>query len=173
MCWQSQYIAHYTLPLKEQRIMTTPNSTFHPRPFGPLVANAQRLATGFHTFVYRLSGGRIGGRMVGSPVLLLTTIGRKSGKQRTLPLLYLADGATIVLVASNGGAAKHPLWWSNLQANPQAKIQIGPRIQTMTATLAEGEERNRLWPRLVAMYPGYADYQKRTPREIPVVLLHL
>ncbi len=151
--------------------MATSNSTFNPRPFGPLVANSQRLATGIHTFMYRLSGGRIGGRMVGSPVLLLTTIGRKSGKERTLPLLYLKDGETIVLVASNGGAAKHPLWWSNLQTNPQAKIQIGAHTQTMTATLADSEDRSRLWPRLVAMYPGYADYQKRTPREIPVVLL--
>ena len=78
--------------------------------------------------------------MVGSPVLLLTTIGRKSGKERTLPLLYLTDGNTIVLVASNGGVAKHPLWWSNLQAHPQAKVQIRSRTLTMTATEAEGEE---------------------------------
>ncbi len=152
--------------------MATNNQTFNPRPFGPLVAKGQRFITNIHTFIYRLSGGRIGGRMVGSPVLLLTTIGRKSGKERTLPLLYLADGDTIVLVASNGGAAKHPLWWSNLVANPQAKLQIGSRILTMTATLAQGEERSRLWSRLVEMYPDYANYQKRTPREIPVVLLH-
>ena len=151
--------------------MATNSQTFNPRPFGPLVANAQRLVTGFHTFIYRLSGGRIGGRIVGGPVLLLTTIGRKSGKERTLPLLYLTDGNTIVLVASNGGVAKHPLWWLNLQAHPQARVQIRSRTLNMTATVAEGEERNRLWSRLVAMYPGYADYQKRTPREIPVVLL--
>ncbi|GAC1655641.1 MAG: nitroreductase family deazaflavin-dependent oxidoreductase [Ktedonobacteraceae bacterium] len=151
--------------------MTTNSQTFNPRPFGPLTANVQRFVTGFHTLVYRLSGGKLGGRIVGCPVLLLSTIGRKSGKQRTLPLLYLADDATIVLVASNGGVAKHPLWWSNLQANPQAKVQIGSRILTMTATLADDEARSRLWPRLVAMYPGYADYQKRTPREIPVVVL--
>ncbi len=151
--------------------MATNSQTFNPRPFGPLVANAQRFVTNIHTFVYRLTGGRIGGRMVGSPVLLLTTVGRKSGKERTLPLLYLADDETIVLVASNGGAAKHPLWWLNLQAHPQARVQIGSRILPMTATAAEGEERNRLWSRLIAMYPEYANYQKRTPREIPVVLL--
>ena len=151
--------------------MAANSQTFNPRPFGPVVANAQRFVTGFHTFIYRLSGGRIGGRIVGSPVLLLTTIGRKSGKERTLPLIYLTDEDTIVLVASNGGVAKHPLWWLNLQANPQATVQIRSRIVTLMATVAEGEERNRLWSRLVAMYPGYADYQKRTPREIPVVLL--
>ncbi len=151
--------------------MATNSQTFSPRPFGPLTANVQRVVTGVHTLLYSLSSGRIGGRIVGSPVLLLTTIGRRSGKNRTLPLLYLADGATVVLVASNGGAAKHPQWWSNLQANPHARVQIGSRTLTMTATLAEGEERNRLWSRLVAMYPGYAGYQERTPREIPVVVL--
>lgn len=151
--------------------MATNSKPFNPRPFGPLTANAQRLVTGFHTFIYRLSGGRIGGRIVGSPVLLLTTVGRKSGKERTLPLLYLADEDTLVLVASNGGAAKHPQWWSNLQANSLAKVQVSSRTLTLTATLAEGAERSRLWSRLVVLYPGYAEYQKRTPREIPVVVL--
>ncbi len=151
--------------------MVTNSQTLNPRRFGALEANVQRFVTNIHTFFYRLTGGRIGGRMVGSPVLLLTTIGRKSGKERTLPLLYLADDDTVVLVASNGGTAKHPLWWLNLKAHPQAKVQIGPRILSMTATEAVGEERNRLWPRVVQMYPEYANYQKRTPREIPVVVL--
>ncbi len=152
--------------------MATETNTQHynPRPFGPLAANIQRTVTGFHTFMYRLSGGKIGGN-VGGPILLLTTIGRKSGKERTLPLLYLKDGETFVLVASNGGAAKHPLWWLNLQANSQAKVQIGTHHVTMTATQANSEERTRLWPLLVKLYSGYAEYQKRTPREIPVVLL--
>ena len=151
--------------------MATNSQTLNPRPFGPLVANAQRFITNIHILLYRLTGGRIGGRMAGISVLLLTTTGRKSGKERTQPLFYLADGNTMVLVASNGGAAKHPLWWLNLQAHPQAKVQIGSRILTVTATIAESEERGRLWPHLVAMYPEYANYQKRTPREIPVVLL--
>lgn len=106
-----------------------------------------------------------------SPVLLLTTIGRKSGLPRTTPLMYLADGARIILVASNGGAEKHPLWWRNLLANPHAEVQIGREQLRMTARQATQEEHAQLWPRLVAMYGPYADYQKRTSREIPVVVL--
>lgn len=106
-----------------------------------------------------------------SPVLLLTTIGRKSGLPRTTPLMYLADGAHIILVASNGGAEKHPLWWRNLLANPHAEVQIGREQVRMTARQATSEEHAQLWPRLVAMYGPYADYQKRTSREIPVVVL--
>ena len=106
-----------------------------------------------------------------SPVLLLTTIGRKSGLPRTTPLMYLADGARIILVASNGGAEKHPLWWRNLLANPHAEVQIGREQVRMTARQATPEEHAQLWPRLVAMYGPYADYQKRTSREIPVVVL--
>ncbi len=151
--------------------MSANSSTISPRPFGPLAANAQRFATALHTSVYHLTGGKIGGRMVGSPVLLLTTIGRKSGLVRTVPLLYLPDGDRFALVASNGGTAKHPQWWLNLQANPKAQIQVGPRSMTVTATRAEGEERSRLWSKLVEMYPDYANYQKRTPRGIPVVIL--
>jgi len=150
----------------------TDTQRYNPRPFRPLATNIQRTVTGIHAFIYRLSGGKIGGKMAGGPILLLTTVGRKSGKERTSPLIYLADGKTVVLVASNGGAAKHPLWWLNLQANPQAKVQLGSRRVTMTATLANSEEHTRLWPLLVKLYPGYADYQKRTTREIPVVLLH-
>jgi len=150
---------------------TDTQTTYNPRPFGPFTANIQRAVTGFHTFVYRLSGGKVAGRMAGGPILLLTTVGRKSGKERTLPLLYLADGDAVVLVASNGGAAKHPLWWLNLQTNPQAKVQRGGLVTTVTARQATSEERVRLWPLLVKLYNGYGDYQKRTPREIPVVIL--
>jgi deazaflavin-dependent oxidoreductase (nitroreductase family) len=109
--------------------------------------------------------------MQGSPVLLLETIGRKSGKKRTTPLLYLPDGRNTVIVASKGGAAKHPAWWLNLRANPETAVQVGPRTLEMRAEETTGEDRERLWRRLVAMYPGYADYQRRTDREIPVVRL--
>src|SRR5437764_13649815 len=89
-----------------------------------LAAALQNAVTKIHTVLYRSSNGVIGGRIVQSPVLLLTVTGRRSGKQRTVPLLYLMDGRDVVLVASNGGAASHPTWWLNLQAAPEAWIQI-------------------------------------------------
>ena len=109
--------------------------------------------------------------MWNSPILLLNTIGRKTGQVRTNPLLYLKDGETIVLVASYGGAPTHPIWWLNLRAHPQAEIEIGSQKSTVIARQADEEERQRLWPLLVAMFPNYAEYQKKTTREIPVILL--
>ena len=109
--------------------------------------------------------------MVNSPVLLLTTKGRKTGKQRTVPLLYLADGDNIVLVASNGGATKHPTWWLNLQSNPEAQIQVRGVKRRVRAEKGSSEEKQRLWPQLTAMYPGYKKYQEITNRDIPVVIL--
>ncbi len=131
----------------------------------------QRFFTGSHTFLYRFSGGKLGGRMFNSPVLLLNTIGRKTGQPRTTPLLYLKDGDNVILVASDGGAHKHPLWWLNLQAKPDAEVEIGRDKLRVTAREANAEERSRLWPLLVDMYGSYADYQKKTTREIPVVIL--
>jgi|SRR5947209_3932981 len=132
---------------------------------------AQRIFTGAHTFFYRLSGGKLGGRFRKSPVLLLITTGRKTGKQRTTPLLYLRDGNNIVLVASNGGAAKHPTWWLNLQTHPQTEVEVGSQKLHVTARQANAEERQHLWPLLVDMYSPYDDYQQKTSREIPVVIL--
>ncbi|HKH10002.1 MAG TPA: nitroreductase/quinone reductase family protein, partial [Rubrobacter sp.] len=87
------------------------------------------------------------------------------------PLLYLRDGDRYVTVASNGGAPKPPLWWLNLQANPEATVETGGRKTRVRASEARGEEKRRLWKRLVGMYPSYEGYQKRTDREIPVILL--
>ncbi len=131
----------------------------------------QRFFTGAHTFFYRLSGGKLGGRLGKSPVLLLNTIGRKTGQPRTTPLLYLRDGDDVILVASNGGAPKHPVWWLNLQANPEAEVEIGRDKLKVTARQASAEERSRLWPMVVDMYGDYAEYQKKTTREIPVIIL--
>lgn len=130
-----------------------------------------RAVTGAHVGVYRRTGGALGGQMAHSPVLLLTTVGRKSGKPRTTPLLYLADGDTFVTVASAGGAPASPLWWRNLEATPEATIEIGRRTIPVQVEAATGEEKQRLWARLVAMYPDYAAYQRKTTREIPVVIL--
>lgn len=141
------------------------------RPYTPAIAAAQRLATRLHFFAYRASGGRVGGRLVGSPVLLLLTKGRRSGRERTTPLLYLEDGEDFVVVASNGGAPSDPDWWLNLKADPAATVEIGEKRLRVRAREVGGEEKRRLWARLVEMYPSYADYQRRTDREIPVAVL--
>lgn len=124
-----------------------------------------------HRFVYRVTGGAIGGRMGRAPVLLLTTMGRKTGKPRTTPLLYLEDEGPLVVVASNGGADRHPAWYLNLQNNPVATVQIRRETKTVRARRASPEEKARLWSRLTSMYDGYEGYQRRTHRQIPLVIL--
>ena len=110
--------------------------------------------------------------MFGAPVLLLNTTGRKSGQRRTTPLLYLRDGEDFVVVASYGGAPRHPAWFLNLKANPETMAELGDREVRVRAEEANPEEKARLWPRLVEMYSGYEGYQSKTDREIPVVVLH-
>ena len=107
------------------------------------------------------------------PSLLLTTTGRKSGLARTVPLLYLADGENVVVVASQGGMSKHPEWYLNIVANPKVTVEIGGDARAMLARTADAEARAGLWPRLVAMYSSYDTYQQRTTREIPVVICTL
>jgi F420H(2)-dependent quinone reductase len=125
-----------------------------------------------HVAVYRASGGRLGGRLRKDlPVLLLTTTGRKTGRRRTTPLLYVEEADRYVVVASAGGAPSHPAWYLNLRNNPAATIQVGGRKLAVTAETAGLEERARLWPRLTQMWPQYDDYQAKTRREIPVVIL--
>jgi F420H(2)-dependent quinone reductase len=124
-----------------------------------------------HVFLYKASGGRIGGRFKAAPVLLLTTTGRKSGKRRTTPLLYGEDAGRYVIVASVGGAPKHPAWYLNLGGNAEATIQVGSRKLEVRAETASPDERPRLWTLMAKMYPGYDDYQAKTRREIPVVTL--
>ncbi len=125
-----------------------------------------------NTWLYRLSGGRVWGRWLrGAPILLLTTIGRKSGEPRVAPLLYLRDGERVVVVASKGGMSKHPLWYWNLEANPDVEIEIGRERTKMLARRASDQEKAALWPRLIEMYRDYDDYQARTERNIPVIIL--
>lgn len=124
-----------------------------------------------HVFLYRASGGRIGRRFKAAPVLLLTTTGRKSGKQRTTPLLYGQDADRFVIVASVGGAPKHPAWYLNLRDHPDATIQVGSRTLDVRAETVPAEERARLWTLMTRLYPGYDDYQAKTSREIPLVEL--
>lgn len=131
-----------------------------------------KLMSNLNTAVYRLTGGRIGGRFLrGAPVFLVTTIGRKSGQPRTAPLLYLKEGDDYVIVASKGGMSHHPQWYLNIEANPEVEIEIGREKLNARARRASDAEKTALWPKLVAMYPDYDDYQARTDRNIPVVIL--
>jgi deazaflavin-dependent oxidoreductase (nitroreductase family) len=132
--------------------------------FGQYVGGAQ-------TWLYRATGGRLAGSFRGAPVLLLTTIGRKSGQERTCPLLYLRDGDDYVIVASKGGFPSHPAWFLNLQANPAVTIQAGADTVSVQARVLSGDEKSRVWPRLVQLYADYQSYQDRTDRDIPVVAL--
>ena len=131
-----------------------------------------RRLMGGHAVVYRLTGGVIGHRVPGMPpTLLLDHTGARSGKRRTSPLVYGRDGDNVILVASKGGYPKNPAWFHNLMANPDTTIQIGSRRHAVHARVATAVEREHLWPLMVSVYGGYADYQKRTDREIPLVVL--
>jgi F420H(2)-dependent quinone reductase len=138
----------------------------------PLWRIAMKAVSSTHTAVYRASGGRVAGEAGNLPVLLLTTIGRKTGKQRTTPLLFVRDGDDLVVVASNGGRDWFPAWWLNLQRDPAAVVQIGRERRAVAASEADPERRARLWPEFTGPYPGYLKYEARTAREIPVVILH-
>ena len=127
---------------------------------------------GAHKFWYRLTGGVIGGRGGKKRFLLLTTTGRKSGRPWTTPLTYTRDGDDLVFIASNGGSDRHPAWYLNLKAGPRATVQAGRERLAVRAETAAPDQRERLWSRWVAIYPGYEAYRKRTKREIPVVVLH-
>lgn len=130
-----------------------------------------KTAMAMHEFWYRMSGGVLGGKLMGVPCLLLTTTGRKSGRPRTTPLMYLADGDDLVIVASFGGSPQHPVWFLNLRANPEAEVQVGREHRKVVAHVTEDTDRAALWPRVVEVYKSYADYQTRTTRKIPVVRL--
>jgi deazaflavin-dependent oxidoreductase (nitroreductase family) len=124
-----------------------------------------------HGGVYRASRGRLLGHLAGMPVLLLTTTGRRSGKRRTVALTYLREGADLVVIGSFGGSDLPPAWWLNLQRDPQASVLIGGTTSEVTARAATRAEHDRLWPLVTATHPGYAHYQERTARLIPIVML--
>jgi F420H(2)-dependent quinone reductase len=127
--------------------------------------------TNAHVLAFRLSGGRLGGSLNGAPVLLLHHTGRRSGKERVNPLTYLRDGADMVIVASKGGSHKHPAWFLNLREMSETAVEVRGATRRVKVHVASPPERERLWPEVVALYPGYADYQRRTKREIPLVVL--
>jgi deazaflavin-dependent oxidoreductase (nitroreductase family) len=140
-------------------------------PPGTLKAKLVNLIPRANVIVYRWSNGRFGGRMEDLPILILHTVGRKSGKARQSPLLYIQDGEDYVVVGSRGGSDAPPAWWLNLQAMPGATIEIKGTKRAVSARTATAEEKATYWPRLTAGYPFYDDYQARTAREIPVIVL--
>jgi len=126
-----------------------------------------------HLAVYRLTNGRLSARLAGQKMLLLTTTGRRTGKPRTVPLLYIDHGETMIVIGSNWGGPAHPMWVRNLLAKPAARVQIGPRKRRVTASVASGPERERLWQVVTGTYAGYKDYARRIADagEIPLAVL--
>jgi deazaflavin-dependent oxidoreductase (nitroreductase family) len=127
--------------------------------------------TDFHTVAYKVSRGRIGGSAYGVPVALVESVGRKSGKRRTHPLLCREDGDNLILIASKGGVDRHPAWYHNLKAHPETTAWWRGERRRVRAHVASGEERERLWRMMAEAYPPYESYQRRTERQIPVVVL--
>lgn len=126
----------------------------------------------WHVNLYRLTGGRIGSRMFKNDVLLLTTIGRKSGKKRTTPLMYLRDGDKYLVTASAGGDPKHPGWyWNATQGSAPVGIQVRGHKMTVKVEEAAGDQRTALYQRFIQSHPGFADYEKKVARTIPVLIL--
>ncbi|MEA2459989.1 MAG: hypothetical protein QOH90_166 [Actinomycetota bacterium] len=142
-----------------------------PRSFGGVEREVQKGLTRLHKLVFRATGGRVMGRMLGMRVLILHTTGRKSGQPRETILTYQRDGDDLVLVASNGGTPNHPTWFLNLEAHPEVEVEMGKGREKKRARRASAEEKKRLWPGITETYRGYAGYQKRTERDIPVVIL--
>ena len=149
----------------------TERETSTERDFSGPLRLGLKLGSGAHTRVYRATGGRLFGRMGKSPILLLNTVGRKTGMKRTSPLLYVMDGEDFVIIASKGGAPTHPAWYLNLKANPDATVEVGDREVRVRAEEVDSQEKDRLWQKMVEMYPPYDDYQTRTKREIPLLVL--
>ena len=140
-------------------------------PPGSLGLKLVNAFTKANVLLYRSSGGRIGGKVKGAPVLLLDHVGRKTGQTRTTPVLYMPDGEDLVIVASRAGSDAMPMWWLNLKARPETTVLVGSKRLAVTAREASNAEKEQLWPRLVEMYGDYAVYERRTDREIPVVIL--
>ncbi len=128
--------------------------------------------SGAHVRIYRLSRGKLGGRVSRKAhVLLLNHVGRKSGKARTTPLIYLRDGNDIILVASKGGFSKDPAWWLNIRDAGEATVEVGSKKIPVAVRQATAEEKARIWPQLVEIWSDYAKYQETTDREIPLAVL--
>jgi deazaflavin-dependent oxidoreductase (nitroreductase family) len=148
-----------------------PSDRFYSRLSHSLGATGLRWVGKLNAPLYRLSGGRIGGKVGKAPVLLLTTTGRKSGQKRTAPVVYLQDGERMVVINTNAGNAKVPAWSLNLAADPHAEVEVGKRKIDVVARVAEGEERAELWRKHIDQYAGFDDYDAVLDREPKVIVL--
>jgi F420H(2)-dependent quinone reductase len=149
------------------------------KPFTPYTPGQEKFGSwmirnvgNLQVLVYEFSGGRLWNTFLGGQVAILTTVGRKSGKRRKLPLLFIEDGDRVVMAASKGGMSKPPLWYHNVVANPEVEIQVGASKRAMVARHANADEELALWPKLEAMYPGFIEYRARCEgvRHIPVLI---
>jgi deazaflavin-dependent oxidoreductase (nitroreductase family) len=120
---------------------------------------------------FRANEGKVGGMFAGAPMMLLTTTGAKSGQSRVSPMVYTTDNGRMVIIASKGGAPTHPDWFHNLRANPEVTVEVGTETFPARATIPEGTERQRLFDQMAAQMPNFAEYQRNTTRQIPVVVL--
>lgn len=120
---------------------------------------------------FRSNGGKVGGPFEGAPLLLLTTIGARSGMTRTTPVMYLPDKDRLIIFATKAGASTNPDWYHNLVAHPKATVEVGTETFDVTAVEVTGEERDQLYARQAALFPGFADYEAKTTRRIPVIAL--
>jgi deazaflavin-dependent oxidoreductase (nitroreductase family) len=148
-----------------------PSDRFWSRFSHSLGATGLRWTGKLNVPLYRLSGGRLGGRVSKGPVLLLTTTGRRSGEPRTAPVMYLRDGERFVVINTNAGNARTPAWSLNLKADPEAEVEVGRRRMPVRARVAEGEERAELWRRHMRQYAGWDYYASKLDREISVFVL--
>ena len=157
--------------MAEQRPKTREDVQPIPEGMVPLVRFAMRnLMVPIHNAIHRLSGGRLGKTFNGSPVCFVTMKGRKTGKLRTIPLIYIPHGEDVLLVASQGGMDVHPAWYRNLLANPDIEIEVGTEKRAMRARQASPAEKKELWPVCEAVYADFEEYQLRTDRDIPVMI---
>jgi deazaflavin-dependent oxidoreductase (nitroreductase family) len=129
-----------------------------------------KIASRMNVWVYRMTNGKVMGSMKGSPICLVTMTGRKSGRTITMPLIYIAHGEDVVLIASQGGAPDHPVWYHNLMANPNIHIQSGSVDRPMRVRQASDEEKAEIWPHAVSVYGEFDDYQAKTDRNIPLLI---
>lgn len=151
-------------------------ATAAPKPWTPqqerTASVVVKIMSAVNVWIFRLTGGRLGNKFLrGAPVCLVTVTGRKSGRALTVPLIHITDGADVVVVASKGGMSQHPLWYHNMIAHPRVEVETPDAKRTMIARQATSAEKARLWPMACAIYPDYADYQARTTRDIPLMIL--
>ena len=148
-----------------------PSDRFYTRLSMAAPAGALKATGKLNIPIYRLTGGRVFGSLDGNPILLLTTTGRKSGQQRTAPVIYLPDGDRMIVIGTNAGNLRTPAWALNLEANPDAEVETGRRRRPVRARVATGDERAELWRRFSERYSGFDDYAANVTRDIRLFVL--